>query len=92
MAIHRTGYAVNTGRRTPLGHGKRRAHGRSRPPYSVSWLPSVPIIILTSSTWNLAVFAAFPDMTTGHEATLINKNKVRNTLMLLKIWLGLSYK
>jgi hypothetical protein len=31
-------------------------------------------------------------MTKGHEATLINKNKVRNTLMLLKIWLGLSYK
>ena len=62
------------------------------PPYSVSWLPSVPIIIDTSSTWDLAVFAALPDMTKGHEATLINKNKVRNTLMLSKIWLGLSYK
>ena len=62
------------------------------PPYSVSWLPSVPIIIDTSSTWDLAVFVALPDMTKGHEATLINKNKVRNTLMLSKIWLGLSYK
>lgn len=92
MAIHRTGYAVNTGRRTPLGHGKRRAHGRSRPP--------VFRLMATVRTnhhrhfvhMGFSCFCGFADMTKGHEATLINKNKVRNTLMLSKIWLGLSYK